>query len=189
MGSESLISKQKTDGPVRERGVNASLLVRLLAQAAVLSVIVSACGLVANREQQERNQADFNSKDKALARCAERYPENSTEYIAKMNCSIEAYRIIRAHFPYPDLFDQEMAFSALTAERLQAGRITKTEATAQLVENHSRQVAEEQRRNIANRTVIAQERTASAQEDAASAAGRANAPFTCSRIGNAVSCF
>ena len=82
---------------------------------------------------------------------------------------------------YPDLGRLDMANRLVIAERLSEGQISEAEADQQFSQLHSQIVAEEQRRNLANRSV-------SAQETAAAAASRAASP-TCVTSGYVVSCF
>jgi len=81
---------------------------------------------------------------------------------------------------YPDLFDREQADRAVIAERLQAGKMT--EANQQATANKSQIAEDEQRRNLAARSV-------GAQESAAAAAWRAFSPVSCKRIGNTTNCY
>jgi hypothetical protein len=78
---------------------------------------------------------------------------------------------------HPDLFDQSWAKAALLAEQLQNHKLTRAEAMAQLTEVQSQITAEEQRRNLANRSVAT-------QETAATPALISSGPTICNRVGN-----
>lgn len=68
----------------------------------------------------------------------------------------------RPFVTYPDLFDQTWAKAALLAEQVEARKMTRAEANAQLADIKSQVATEEQRRNLANRSVAAQENVATA---------------------------
>jgi hypothetical protein len=65
------------------------------------------------------------------------------------------------------------------AEQVQNGQLTIAQANEMLANKNSAMFSEEQRRNLANRAVAAQE----------SAAAAAGAPVSCTKIGNTVNCF
>lgn len=123
--------------------------------------------------------------DAGFAQCTAEYdsqPTGKKNHIVKTKCDLAAALSIRPYVPYPDLFDQEWATRAVIAERLQAGKMTPAEANQESTTMHANISAEEQRRALAGRTV-------SAQESAASAAWRASAPVSCTRIGNTTNCY
>ena len=82
---------------------------------------------------------------------------------------------------YPDLFDQSWAKAGVLAEQLQGHKLTRAEANAQMADVRSQITAEEQRRNLANRSVAA-------QETAATAALISSGPTICNRVGNTTIC-
>ena len=147
-----------------------------------LCAVVGGCGLIARKELQEKQQAAIAEMQAGFAECRSRFPDGSKQYVAKQQCDTAAAQAIRPFMTYPDLFDREQADRAVIAERLQGGKITLAEANQQAAAAHSQIAEDEQRRNLASRSV-------GAQESAAAAAWRASAPVSCTRIGNTVNCF
>ena len=138
--------------------------------------------LRANRPLQEKQQAAIAEMQAGFAECKARFPEGSKQYVAKQQCDSAAAQVIRSYMTYPDLFDRERADRAVIAERWQAGKMTVAEANQQATANKSQIAEDEQRRNLATRSV-------GAQESAAAAAWRASAPVSCTRIGNTTNCY
>ena len=128
----------------------------------VLCVTVAGCGLARMQERQEQMQAAVAAKDSGIAACKEQYPDQNKDFVLRNKCAFAAAQVIRPFVTYPDLFDQSWARAALLAEQLQARKLTRAEADAQMTESQSQIVAEEQRRNLANRSVNAQESMAAA---------------------------
>ncbi|MBB4362171.1 hypothetical protein GGD65_003196 [Bradyrhizobium sp. CIR18] len=137
---------------------------------------------MARKELQEKQQAAVAEMQAGFADCKARFPDGSKQYIAKQQCDSAAAQSIRPYLTYPDLFDREQAERAVIAERLQAGKVTLAEANQHAAAVHSQIAEDEQRRNLAARSV-------GAQESAAAAAWRASAPVSCTRTGNTVNCF
>jgi hypothetical protein len=89
--------------------------------------------------------------------------------------------VYRPLSPFPDLFDQETAGRNMLAEKWQKGQITQAEYEFQFTQMHSELEAEGQRRNLAGRSV-------NAQEAAATAALLSSGPTICNRIGRTTVC-
>lgn len=149
---------------------------------AVCCLTLAGCGLMARKERQEQMAAAIAAKDQGIAACKAQYPDDNKDYVARNKCAFEAAKVIRPFATYPDLFDQSWATSAVVAEQLEAKKITRAQADLQMAQTRSQITAEEQRRNLANRSVAA-------QESAASAAWAATGPVTCNRIGTTTTCF
>lgn len=146
------------------------------------STILAGCGLMARKEREEQMAVARSARDQGMAACAAQFPENSKDYVAKNKCLNDAAMPIRAVATYPDLFDRYWAFRGVIAEKMQSGKISPAEAKEQIAENDSQITNEEQQRNLANRSV-------GAQETMAAAAWRATGPRTCTS-GNGIStCF
>jgi hypothetical protein len=126
------------------------------------AVLVSSCGLAARQEREQQMAAAVAAKDSGIAACKEQYADENRDFVLRNKCGFAAAQVIRPFVTYPDLFDQSWAKAALLAEQLQAKKITRVEANAQMTESQSQIVAEEQRRNLANRSVGAQESAAAA---------------------------
>lgn len=148
----------------------------------VLSCCVAGCGLMARKEREEQAAAAKAAMEQGFADCKARYPEGSKQYVEKNRCDADAAKAIRPFVSYPDLFDKDWAARAVIAERLQTGKMSLAEANLEATQIHSDIAAEEQRRNLANRSV-------GAQESAAAAAWRASSPVSCTRTGNTTTCF
>jgi tryptophanyl-tRNA synthetase len=146
-------------------------------------VALGGCGLAARAERQKQMAAAVATAQQGYADCKTQFPEESKQALDRNKCSYEVAKLnIRPFVTYPDLFDTDWAEKLAVAEKLQAGKITFAEANQQATEHHSQIVAEEQRRNLSNRSVTA-------QESAAAAAWAASGPVTCNRVGNTATCF
>ena len=137
---------------------------------------------MARRERQEQMAAAVAAKDQGIAACKAQYPDENKDYVARNKCAFEAAKVIRPFATYPDLFDESWATVAVLAEQLDAKKITRAQADLQLAQMRSQITSEEQRRNLANRSVAA-------QESAAAAAWISTGPVTCNRVGNTTTCF
>ena len=81
-----------------------------------------------------------------------------------------------------------MADHLAITEDVQAGRTSILQANAILARKWSELVAEEQRRGLANRAVVAQEQSTVAASAAAAASWRAAGPRTCNYGAGTVTC-
>jgi hypothetical protein len=139
---------------------------------------LAGCGLMARKERQEQMAAAKATMEQGLADCKVQWPEISKQAVERNRCYSLAAQPTRQFNTYPDIFDKVWADRAVIAERLQAGKFTVAEATQQLTQTISEATAEEQRRNLANRSVSAQEAMAVA----------ASGPTVCNRVGNTTIC-
>jgi hypothetical protein len=78
--------------------------------------------------------------------------------------------------------DSFMATRMSVAEQVQDGRLTIAQANVIIANKNTELISEEQRRNLANRAVAA-------QESAAAASWAAGGPVSCTKIGNTVNCY
>jgi hypothetical protein len=118
-----------------------------------------------------------------MAQCELTYPAGNVKTaVARTKCQADAIAITRPISPYPDLLDLLIASRMAVAERVQSGQLTIAQANELIATKHSELVAEQGRRTLANRSVVAQEGIASASLAAAG-------PHTCTRIGSTVNCF
>jgi hypothetical protein len=146
-----------------------------------LCVALAGCGLARMQERKEQTAAAIAAKDSGIAACKAQYPDENKDFVLRNRCSFEAAQVVRPFVTYADLFDQSWAKAALLAEQLQGRKLTRAEANAQMTELQSQITAEEQRRNLANRSVAA-------QETAATAALISSGPTICNRVGNTTIC-
>lgn len=144
--------------------------------------LLTGCGAIARRERDEQQKLAVAQMQAGFEQCRARFPDGSKQFVAKQQCDSAAAQAIRPFLTYPDLFDRDQSERAVIAERLQAGRMTLAEANQAAAESKSKIAEDEQRRNLANRSV-------GAQESAAAAAWRASAPVSCTRTGNTTNCY
>jgi len=148
-----------------------------------ICLAVAGCGLAAQAERQKQVAAAKEAADQGYADCKARFPEESKQAFDRNKCSAEVAKAnIRPLVNYTDLFDSDWATRLAIAEKLQAGKLTYAEANQQATEHHSQIVAEEQKRNLGNRSVAA-------QESAAAASWAASGPVTCNHVGRTTTCF
>ncbi|WP_024520513.1 hypothetical protein [Bradyrhizobium sp. Tv2a-2] len=147
-----------------------------------LCAALGGCGLMAMKQRQEQMAAAIAAKDQGIGACKAQYPDENKDFVARNKCSFEAAKVVRPFATYPDLFDKSWATVAVLAEELDAKKITRAQGELQLAQMNSEIIAEEQRRNLANRSVAA-------QESAASAAWMASRPVTCNRVGTSTTCY
>jgi hypothetical protein len=126
------------------------------------TLLLSSCGLAARQERQEQQAAAKAAMEQGFEECKTRFPEGSKQYIERNKCNSLAASAIRPFVPYPDLFDKYWATRAVIAERVQAGKLTLAEGNQEATQAQSDIAAEEQRRNLASRSVGAQESAAAA---------------------------
>jgi hypothetical protein len=151
--------------------------------AVLISLTMAGCGLVRQRELQAQREALTAQSQAAMAQCDAAYPAGNVKtVVARAKCQTDALAILRPISPYPDLMDVFITTRIAIAERVQNGQLTIAQANELIATKRSELVAEEQRRTLANRSVVAQENVAAAS---LSAAG----PHTCTRIGSTVNCF
>jgi hypothetical protein len=130
--------------------------------AVSLAMALASCGLAARQERQEQMAAAKAAMEQGFEDCKARFPEGPKQSIEKNRCNATAAAAIRPFVPYPDLFDKYWATRAVIAERIQNGKMTLAEGNQEATQAQSDVAAEEQRRNLANRSVGAQESAAAA---------------------------
>jgi len=129
----------------------------------LLALVVAGCGLMRQRELQEKIAALRQQSADAMNNCNQQYPPGLAKTaMARAQCVNAAMAILQPTLPYPDLLQTWMADHVAIAEEVQTGKITIAQANAALAEKWSAMVAEEQRRTLANRSVAAQEQSAAA---------------------------
>src|ERR1700738_3343721 len=111
------------------------MFLRILAVASGL--LLASCGLARMQERQEQAKAAVAAKDSGIAACKEQYPDENKDFVLRNKCAFNAAQVIRPFTTYPDLFDQSWARAALLAEQLQANKMTRVEANAQMAEINS----------------------------------------------------
>jgi hypothetical protein len=151
--------------------------------AVVISLAMAGCGIMRQRELQARIDELKAKSHEAGEQCNVLWPAgNPKTAISRAKCQGEALAIIRPIAPYPDVLDLFIASRIAIAERLQNGQMTVAQANEAIAAKRSELVAEEQRRQLARRSVAA-------QEDVAAASLAAAGPHSCTAIGNTVNCF
>ncbi|WP_083869791.1 hypothetical protein [Bradyrhizobium sp. WSM1253] len=127
-----------------------------------LCVMLGGCGLAARQEREQQQAAAAAAMQQGFENCKVQFPEGTKNMIEKNKCNATAALAIRPFTTYTDLFDRYWATRAVIAERVQAGKMTVAEANQEATQAQSDIAAEEQRRNLANRSVGAQESAAAA---------------------------
>jgi len=156
---------------------------RVFIVVALIGLTVSGCGLMRQREYQERVAALKQQSADAAQLCQTSFPvEDTKRAVARAQCLNDASLILRPIVPYPDLLDLNNANRMEIAEKSQKGQITRAQAVQEFTQLYSNLIAEEQRRLLANRSV-------NAQETAAVASVMASGPRSCTVIGNSVNCY
>jgi hypothetical protein len=144
-------------------------------------VTLGGCGLARMQERQEQMKAAQAAAKSGMDGCRAQYPDENKDFVVRQKCLYQAAQVVRPFMTYPDLFDEGWAKSGVLAEQIQAHKITLAEAKLQLADNQSQIAAEEQRRNLANRSVAA-------QETVATAAMLSTGPTVCNRVGSTTIC-
>lgn len=116
----------------------------------LLCALLAACGISRQTGQQEATEsAPFDLND-ALAQCRDAYPDQITQAIARAGCVVKATEPLRAVLPFPDLLDQENALRKALAEQVEGRKLSLIERNRQISKFHSKILAEEQSRLLAN---------------------------------------
>jgi len=142
--------------------------------------MVASCGLARQREMQERIAALNAQSQAASEACDNSFPAgNPKTAVARAKCQVDALAIRRPIVTYPDLMDSFIATRMSVAEQIQNDHLTIAQGNEIIANKRSELVSEEQRRNLAQRAVAA-------QESAAAASWAASGPVSCTKIGNTV---
>jgi hypothetical protein len=148
---------------------------------AALCAVLGGCGLARMQERQEQMKAALAASKSGMDACRAQYSDENKDFVVRQKCLYQAAQVVRPFMTYPDLFDEGWAKSGLLAEQLQARKLTLAEAKLQLAETQTQIAAEEQRRNLANRSVAA-------QETVATAAMLSTGPTVCNHIDRTTVC-
>jgi hypothetical protein len=151
-----------------------------------LAIALSGCGLAARQAQQERLLAAQAEVKRASEACITRFSESNQDAIPRAKCLNDADAAYGPTTRFPDLVSLRMAKRMELAEKQSTGKITRPQAVLEMAQLNSAGVAEEQRRTNANQSVAAQQQAATA---ATIGALSANAPRTCTSVGNTVNCY
>jgi hypothetical protein len=152
------------------------------AAVACLCIMLFGCGIAARQERAEQMAAAKAAAQHGAEECKAAYPEVQKQAVARNKCYANSASVLREYANYPDLFDQFWAYRSTVAESLQAGKVTEAAAVEMIAEKQSQLVSEEQRRNLANRSV-------GAQETMARAAVLSSMPVSCTKYGNTTTCY
>jgi hypothetical protein len=149
----------------------------------LVGVTLAGCGLTQQLELQARNDKLSAQNKAAMQSCDETHPPgNPKTVVARAKCQTEAMAILLPMVPYPDLLRSLIASRMVVAEEVQDGKLTIAQGNEIMANKLSNMVSEEQRRNLANRSVRAQEGIAAASLASAG-------PHSCTSFGNTVNCF
>ncbi len=118
--------------------------------AAALCAVLAGC--VSSRQVDEPAALDpvLSSANEAFAQCRYAYPDEITQAVARAACVAKATELLRPTLPFPDLLDQENALRKSLAEQVQTRKLSLLERNQQITKFHSKMLAEEQSRLLAN---------------------------------------
>jgi hypothetical protein len=129
--------------------------------SAILTIATSfalgACGLTAADMRQKKLAEIKKQADSIVAECDAKYPMQRGQLLNRMRCLLPAQKLYQPIAPYPDLLDQQTAAALVVAEKFDKGTITGPQAQLELAQLNSQLTAEQQRRDLANRSVMANE--------------------------------
>src|SRR5260370_41167266 len=112
---------------------------------------------------QEALDAALSNANAALAQCRYAHPDEITHAVARAACITKATELLRLTLPFPDLLDQENALRKSLAEQVQSRNLSLLERNRQITKFHSKMLAEEQSRLLANPTADAKVSAAATQ--------------------------
>jgi hypothetical protein len=116
----------------------------------LLCALLAGCGTSRQADQQDAAEpAPFDLND-ALAECRHAYPDQMTQAVARAGCVIKATEQLRSVLPFPDLLDQENALRKSLAGQVEGRKLSLIERNRQITKLHSKILAEEQSRLLAN---------------------------------------
>jgi hypothetical protein len=116
--------------------------------AVLLFAVLADCG--GSRQIQEAAEATSDGWNEALSECRNTYFDQITQAVARAACVNKATDLLRPALPFGDLLDQEIALRKSLAAQVQAGTLSLIERNRQFTKFHSRMLAEEQSRLVAN---------------------------------------
>lgn len=137
----------------------------------------------ARQKQQERIVQVKAESERIFAECDVKFKKVKGQFINRAACRQPGLNLYRPLTPYPDLLDQEIALRMAVAEKLDTGKMTIAEGDLALTQGHSQVASEEHRRDLAKRSVAAQEEAAEA------AAASSYRSISCTRSGTSVNCW
>jgi hypothetical protein len=142
--------------PHRHHGGACGKWAKTLCALALIALSVAGCGLAQTAALKERSAAGMQD-------CDVRFPKDDAKIaVSRAQCLNDALAILRPTMPYPDLLDQYLAIHMALAEQVQKGQLTIAQGNAAIAQKKSELAAEEQRRSLASRSVVAQENRAAA---------------------------
>jgi hypothetical protein len=143
------------------------------------ALLLAGCGLSARQQEAERVAAITQQAKTMNEACGTTYTELPKDAIARAQCYNDADKVYRQIARYPDLIDLRIAKRMEVAERIASQKITRAQGMLELSQLQTSLVDEEQKRNLSDRSVRAQELAAVA----------AASPTTCTKLGATVTCF
>lgn len=143
---------------------------------AALSACLVGCGAARRAEMAQAQEAAGAQAATERAACTQRFPTSVPRTrVAFARCLADVdNRLLRPYFSAPELFDVIVAKRTALASQVDAGQITQEESDFQFAQTKSQVIGELDRRGLARRAVAAQEAANS---------------FSCTKIGNTISCF
>ena len=118
--------------------------------AAALCAVLAGCGNSRQVDEPAVLDPALSSANETLAQCRYAYPDEITQAVARAACVAKATELSRPSLPFPDLLDQENALRKSLAEQVQTRKLSLLERNQQITKFHSKMLAEEQSRLLAN---------------------------------------
>lgn len=116
----------------------------------LICALLAACGISRQADQQDlADPAPFDLNE-ALAECRHAYPDQIIQAMARAACVIKATEHLRSELPFPDLLDRENTLRKSLAEQVENRKLSLIDRNRQIAQFHSRLLAEEQGRLLAN---------------------------------------
>src|SRR5258706_5062925 len=145
--------------------------------------LLAGCAISRQVEEQEAPDPALSSAKEALAQCRYAYPDEITHAVARAACVNKATELLRPLLPFADLLDQENAMRKSLAEQVQSRSLPLLERNGEITKFHSKMLAEEQSRLLANPTT-------DAKVSAAATQWRLSNPDGCATLGgNKANCY
>jgi len=107
---------------------------------------------------QEKKIAEIKKQaDSIVTECNAKYLVQRGQLLNRTRCTVPAQNLYKSIVPYPDLLEQQTAAALVVAEKFDNGTITGPQAQLELAQLNSQLTAEAQRRELAGRSVMANE--------------------------------
>jgi len=129
-----------------------------------VALALGGCGAIVQGYREgvyEKKIAEIKAQaDPIIAECNAKHPKQRGQNVNRVRCLRPAQLLYLSISPFPDLLEQQYAAGLVVAEKQDNGTITAPQAELEMAQLGSRMEAEAQRRNLAGRSVMANEAVA-----------------------------